>query len=116
MVECLQTYFTYGLIAQNSKNTKLRKFIASTSAEFNEWSMDSENLPIGIRLDKQIYLDNFKRDYPDFAQFKLTHKRFQIFIQKYCSYKDFKYDDGNSNGMKWFMVGEEGTEEEEVMF
>ena len=50
-----------------------------------------------------------------FAQFKLTHKRFQIFIQKYCQFKDLKYTDGNSNGMKWFIVGEEGNEEE-VMF
>ena len=116
MVECLQEYFTYGLIAQNSKNTKLRKFIASTSPEFNEWSMDSENLPMGIRLDKQIYLDNFKRDYPDFAQFKLTHKRFQIFIQKYCQFKDLKYNDGNSNGMKWFMIGEVEEEDNDLAF
>ena len=116
MVECLQTYFALGLIAQNSKNSKKRKFISATSPEFDEWTNDSENLPSGIRLDKQIYLDNFKRDYPDFAQFKLTHKRFQIWIQKYCSYKDLKYDDGNSNGMKWFTIGEVEQDSNDLAF
>ena len=116
MVECLQTYFALGLIAQNSKNSKKRKFISATSPEFDEWTNDSENLPSGLRLDKQIYLDNFKRDYPDFAQFKLTHKRFQIWIQKYCSYKDLKYDDGNSNGMKWFTIGKVEEEDNDLAF
>lgn len=104
MVECLQTYFSLGLISQNSKNTKRRKFIAGTCNEFEEFMNDNENVPCNTMNDKQVYLDNFKREYPDYAQYKLTNKRFIIWIQKWCNYKDLTFTEGNTNGLKWFTI------------
>lgn len=104
MVYCLQVYLKFGLIAQQAKNIKERKFIAETDSAFNEWANDLENLPINVRLDKTIYLENFKREYPDWKNYNLSSKRFQIWIQKYCNYKGFTYDTGKSNGLYYFII------------
>ena len=112
MVYCLQTFLKFGLIPQNAKNIKERKFIAETDSAFNEYMSDFENVPRNVRNDKQIYLDNFKREYPDWKNYGLSSKRFQIWIQKYCNYKGFKYSSDKSNGMYWFMI-EDGKKQEE---
>ena len=110
MVSCLQTYLSLGLVQQNSKNIKLRKLIASTSMEFYEFIQEiSEN----VRLNKQTTLDYFKREYPDYAQFKLTNKRFNIWVQKWCSYKGLEFNEGNTNGDKWFEINNKDKKEED---
>ena len=114
MISCLQTFLNNGLIKQNAKNLKLRKFIAETSMEFYEWAMDSDNLPLGIRNDKVVYFDNFVSEYKDFKNW-LTRKKFNIWIQKLAKFKDLEFDQNSSNGFRWFMVGEE-TETEETPF
>ena len=106
IVYCLQVYLNNGLITQNAKNLELRKFIAESSMEFYEWASDKENLPIGVRNDKVLYFDNFTNEYKDFNKW-LTRKRFNIWIKKYANYKGLKYDDGTSNGQRWFILGKE---------
>ena len=103
MVYCLQMYLGNGLVSQNAKNIKLRKFIAETGMEFFEWVSDVNNMQLNERLDKQVYFNSFTNEYKDFQKW-LTRKKFNIWVQKYASYKGFKYASGNSNGLQWFMI------------
>ena len=116
MVYCLQVYLKFGLIKQNAKNIKERKFIAETDSAFNEYVTDLENVPMNVRLDKQVYLDNFKREYPDWKNYGLSSKRFQIWMKKYANYRDYKYTSDKSNGMYWFMIEDGKNKEEEIEF
>jgi len=106
IVFCIQVYLKNGLITQTAKNLELRKFIAETSMEFNEWASEIDNLPTGVRNDKILYFDNFITEYKDFNKW-LTRKRFNIWIKKYANFKGLKYNDGTTNGQRWFMIGEE---------
>ena len=103
MLKCLQLYLKEGLVEQNAKNIRLRKFIAETSMEFYEWASDKDNLQINVRCDKTIYFDNFTSDYTDFKKW-LTKKKFNIWIQKFANFKGYEYNDGISNGMRWFLI------------
>lgn len=116
MVFCLQSYLKNGLVKQNAKNLKMRKFIAETCMEFYEWIKDAENCPIGIRNEKQQYFNKFTEEYQDFKKW-LTRKKFNIWVQKYCSFINVQYTDGNSNGERWFMIGSESdNSNEDIMF
>lgn len=118
MVYCIQAYLKNGLIKQNSKNLKLRKFIAETSMEFYEWINDSASIPFNTRNDKKEYYNIFKNEYPDFQKW-LNQRTFTIWIQKYCSFKDYEYNKGNSNGLQWFEIINENApklEEDEIEF
>jgi len=114
IISCIQIYLKEGLVKQNAKNLVLRKFIAETSMEFYEWATDLENLSIGVRNDKKLYFDNFIGEYKDFNKW-LTRKRFNIWLQKYAKYKKIDYCTGNTNGIRWFMIGEE-TEIDDTPF
>lgn len=103
MINCLQLYLKEGLIEQNAKNIKLRKFIAETSMEFYEWIEDVENFPRNKRNDKGVYFDNFTREYKDFERY-LRRNKFTIWVKKYATYKGYEYKDGNSNGLRWFEI------------
>jgi len=103
MVYCLQSYLKNGLIHQNAKNIKMRKFIAETCIEFYEWISDRQNLPFNTRNDKAIYYNNFINEYKDFQKW-LTRKKFNIWIQKYASFIDAKYFSDNTNGLQWFEI------------
>ena len=116
MVFCLQSYLKNGLVKQNAKNLKMRKFIAETCMEFYEWIKDAENCPIGIRNEKQQYFNKFTEEYQDFKKW-LTRKKFNIWVQKYCSFINVQYTDGNTNGERWFMIGSESDNtNEDIMF
>jgi VirE N-terminal domain/Primase C terminal 1 (PriCT-1) len=109
MVYCLQLYLKSGLIKQNAKNIKLRKFIAETNMDFYEWIMDPENFPINHRNDKSQYFNAFVNDNKDFEKW-LKRNRFNIWVQKYANYKDLRFEQGSSNGLKWFGIFEKGVE------
>lgn len=103
MVNCLQMYLKNGLVNQNAKNIKLRKFIAETSMEFFEWASDKSNLKLNLRNDKVTDFNNFIDEYKDFQKW-LTRKKFNIWIQKYSNYMGYEYKSGNSNGLQWYEV------------
>lgn len=103
MIHCLQLYLNNGLVAQNAKNIKLRKFIAETSMEFHEWINDEQNVNRNDFIDKTVAFNNFIEDYVDFKRW-LTRKKFNIWVQKYCSFINCEYSEGTSQGMRWFMI------------
>tara|TARA_R110000803_G_scaffold63443_5_gene124135 strand:- start:1972 stop:4320 length:2349 start_codon:yes stop_codon:yes gene_type:complete len=117
MMYCLQTYLRLGLVKQNAKNIVLRKFIAETSMELFEWAEDVDNLPLNIRNDKKGLFEAFTNEYKDFNKW-LTRKRFNIWMQKYATYKGFEFTQGSSNGFRWFEInnGVEVEDNNEVPF
>ncbi len=119
MVECLQKYLKDGLVKQNAKNIKLRKFIAETSMEFYEWIQDNDNFPINKRNDKKTYFENFIHEYQDYKLW-LKRKRFDIWVQKYATFIGSEYQTDVSNGLRWFMISNENNlneeEDEDIMF
>ncbi len=112
IVHCVQLFLKNGLVKQNAKNIKMRKFIAETSMEFNDWINDIENVPRNTRNDKKIFFDKFIEEYPDFKKW-LTRKKFNIWVQKYCSFIKCEYLSENSNGVQWFMIKTDDKELEE---
>ena len=109
MVNCLQLYLNSGLVKQNAKNIVLRKFIAETNMDFYEWIIDTENFPINFRNDKSQYFNSFVNDNKDFDKW-LKRNRFNIWIQKYANYMDYRFEQGSSNGLKWFGIFEKNIE------
>ena len=81
----------------------MRKFIAETSMEFFEFIKDIDNVPHNKMNDKKIYFDKFCDEYQDFKKW-LTRKKFNIWVQKYCNFNNFKYEYGNTNGVQWFRI------------
>ncbi len=112
MIGCIQSFLKLGLVNQNTKNLKLRKFIAETSMEFYEWVTENNSIPFNTRNDKKEYYNIFKNEYPDFQKW-LNQRTFTIWIDKYCKYTGLTYDKGNSNGLQWFMIIDETKELEE---
>ena len=103
MVNCLQLFLNNGLIKQNAKNIKMRKFIAETCMEFYDFIKDKDNVPRNERLDKKMYFDKFVDEYQDFKKW-LTRKKFNIWVQKYCSFMKYDYVSDNTNGVQWFII------------
>jgi len=108
MVRCLQLYLSEGLMPQNAKNIRMRKFIAETSMEFYEWVKDPENCPTDTRHEKQQYFEKFINEYKDYQKW-FTRKRFNIWIQKYCSFVGADFMEGNTNGSRWFAINTKGN-------
>lgn len=103
MVYCLQVYLSNGLVHQNAKNLKMRKFIIETALEFYEWIKDEENCKRNGRVEKRSAFELFTNEYPDYKKY-LTRKKFNIWIQKYCNFIGAEYLDGNSNGVRYFEI------------
>lgn len=103
MVWCLQTYMNKGLIKQNAKNIKLRKFIAETSMDFYEWMSEDGNFALDYRHDKKVCYNNFVQENKDYLNW-LKQNKFNIWVQKYANYINCKFEQGNSNGMKWYGI------------
>lgn len=111
MIHCLQLYLTNGLVKQNAKNIKLRKFIAESSMEFYEWISDEQNVPRNEYVDKTLSFNTFIEDYVDFKRW-LTRKKFNIWVQKYCSFINAEYKEGSSQGMRWYMINNNNKKED----
>lgn len=111
MVNCLQLFLKNGLVNQNAKNIKLRKFIAETSIDFYEWILDTDNFPINKRNDKAEIFLKFISDNKDFD--KLKRNTFTIWVQKYANYCELEFTQNTSNGMKWFQITDKNYKEED---
>lgn len=117
MVYCLQVYLKNGLIQQNAKNLKLRKFIAETAYEFYEWISDNENFPLNSRNFKADKFEQLINEYPDLKKW-LTRKRFNNWVRKYANFIDADFEQGNTNGLRWFKIynGEESENIDDIEF
>lgn len=100
MIYCLQLYLKTGLIHQNARNLKKRKFVASTSMEWVEYC-EEDNLKLNKRIDKKQAFNDFVDEYPDFKKW-FTQRRFTSWVQKWATYLGFEYTDGITQGMQWF--------------
>lgn len=110
MIHCVQSYLKLGLVPQNAKNIKMRKFIAETCMEFYEWIKDKDNFYLNSRNDKQQHFVKFTEEYQDFKKW-LTRKKFNIWVQKYASFMNYIFEEGNTNGSRWFMIKTSGSVE-----
>ncbi len=116
MVYCIQQYLQHGLIQQDAVNITLRKFIAETSMEFYEWIEESDNFPRNEYNNKQQKYIEFVEDYQDFKKW-LSRKRFAIWVQKYANFKGLTYNQGVSQGGRWFGLQDDNkTEDNEIPF
>ncbi len=117
IIYCLQLFLNTGLIKQNAKNIKMRKFIAETAMEFFDFVKEHDNVPRNTRNDKKIYFDKFIEEYPDFKRW-LTRKKFNIWVQKFCSFMKYEYLSDNSNGLQWFEIksDEDLDTNDDIMF
>jgi hypothetical protein len=112
MINCLQMYLKEGLVIQNAKNLKQRKFIAETAFEFSEWIKDSGNFKVNSRITKIVAFNDFIEEYQDFKKW-LTRKKFSSWVKKYADFKGYDYQDGNSNGSRWFQLTDNNTKFED---
>ena len=113
MVHCLQQYLTYGLITPSAKNLKQRKLIAQTSKDFLDWISD-DNIQFHDRINKADFFQKFTHENQDYNNKIFKRNTFNRWIQKYCIYKGYEFDQGSSNGIKWFTVVDPKTSHQEV--
>lgn len=102
MVNCLQYFLTHGLVEFPHVNLENRKLINETSSDFLEWISEENTLRFNERITKAEFFDKFKTENTDYQ--KLSQKRFTMWIQRFANFKGYVYTDGNSNGIRWFML------------
>jgi hypothetical protein len=103
MINCVQYYLQNGLIAHDFKNLDVRKFIKNTSFEFYEWTKEKDTIPLNNRNSKNEIFENFINEYNDYKKW-LTNKRFKKWLESYAEYYGYSYNDGSSNGVRWFEI------------
>lgn len=108
MIYCLQYFLENGLQKPDFKNLELRKFINETSPEFFEFVNDG-NIKINTRHIKAMVYDNLCDEYKDLKKW-LSQKKLNNWIKKYAEYKGYVFNDGNTNGQRWFQI-EENTQQ-----
>ncbi len=69
MISCLQLYLNKGLIHCNHVNLEKKKLIDSTCEEFAEYF---ESLGLNVEHNKKELLEDFKKNYDEFSELKLT--------------------------------------------
>ena len=101
MINCLQFYLENGLVKSKTNNLKLRKLINETCSEFMEF-VDDLGITLEQRLGKGDIFQVFKNEYFDLKW--ATAKMFIKWVKKWSAYHGYEYSEGNSNGVRWFMV------------
>ncbi len=105
MIEYIQFYLEYGLIEATYKNLKTRKFIKDTSYEFYEWSSEVDNIPLNIKINRVERFEEFIKQYPDMKNnWKLSHKRFSMWIESFSEYHGHEYVTGKTHGERWAVI------------
>jgi hypothetical protein len=105
VVYCVQLYLQKGLIQQEAKNIRLRKFIMETSQDFYYWISDQSNFSLNQYLDKSAIFEAFVNDYVDYKKW-LSRNKFSIWVSKYASYMGMKFHETHSGSIRYFMIGE----------
>jgi hypothetical protein len=105
MINCLQLYLAEGLVKVEFTNAKLRKFIATTNANFKDWS-DELPFQLNIRVDKKAMYEKFVSEYPDNK--KIHQRTFTKWIKSFATYKDWDFSDGTTHGFQWFLISDGG--------
>lgn len=103
MINCLQYYLENGLVKSEPKNLALRKFINDTCQEFFDYC-ESGNLTMNTRLIKSEAYKHFKDENDDLKW--LTNRLFNKWVRLLCEFKSWEYEEGNSNGARWFQIND----------
>jgi hypothetical protein len=98
MIVCVQYYLTHGLVAHESVNLDLRKFIKETCSEFVEWAT-LDNLPLRQRLDKSAMFTAFVSEYKDYER-TLSQKKFTQWMDIYGKKNGYNVTQGKSH-VRW---------------
>jgi hypothetical protein len=100
MIGCVQFYLANGLVAHESVNLDLRKFIKETSSDFVEWATE-ENLSVNQRLDKGARFAAFVSEYKDYER-TLSQRKFTQWMDIYGKQMGYKVTQGKSD-IRWIM-------------
>lgn len=96
MVECLQVFLNYGLVAGDFANIETKKLVKSTSHEFWEWCNDGA-LPPDVRHYRVDKYDAFTSEFSDYAprgKYALTKKVFARWLTAWAKFNGWKATDG----------------------
>ena len=113
IVYCVQLYLRNGLMQQEAKNIKLRKFIMETSQDFYYWISDRNNFPFGQYLDKSATFDGFVNDYVDYKKW-LNRNKFSVWVKKYASFAGYNFYETHSGSIRYFMISESDQSKKEI--
>jgi hypothetical protein len=105
IVYCVQLYLTNGLMQQDAKNIRLRKFIMETSQDFFYWISDRSNFSLNNYLEKARLFDAFVNDYVDYKKW-LSRNKFSNWVSKYANYMGYKFHETHSGSIRYFMVSD----------
>lgn len=104
IVYCVQAFFKNGLVKQNTKNLKVRKFIAETSMEFYEF-VSNGNIKLNDRIGKVESFESFLKEYEDFKKGRgLNRRTYTIWVKKWSNFKGYNYKDDITQGWQWFEI------------
>jgi len=112
MINCEQYFLQNGLVKHDFHNLEVRKFIKETSYEFYEWSQDTDNLPMGIRLDKNEYFVKFINEYQDFKKW-LSQKKFTQWLEQFGKYYNIEFEHGRTHNMRFIEFKTEKNDKKE---
>ena len=105
IVYCVQLYLTNGLMQQEAKNIRLRKFIMETSQDFFYWISDQSNFSLNNYLEKARLFDAFVNDYVDYKKW-LSRNKFSNWVSKYANYMGYKFHETHSGSIRYFMISD----------
>lgn len=104
MIQCVQFYLSNGLIRHDFTNLELKKFINKTSKEFYEFSNDSHNIELNVRVYNQKLYEDLISEYPDLKKW-LTRKRLKIWVDMLAIHKGYKIKhDRDAHGIYFELI------------
>jgi hypothetical protein len=113
IVYCVQLYLRNGLMQQEAKNIRLRKFIMETSQDFYYWMSDRNNFPFGQYIDKSATFDAFVNDYVDYKKW-LNRNKFSVWVKKYSSFAGYNFYETHSGSIRYFMINDKEEAKKEI--
>ncbi len=101
MIGCLQLYLSKGLIQYKLVNLEKKKMIDSTCEEFVEFF---ESIEIGKEFQKKNLLENFRREYEEFAEIQPV--RFSRWLKEAAKIKGIKITERKSGTDRFIKLGD----------
>ena len=96
MVGCMQLYLNRGLVQCTHVNLEKKKLIDATSEEFAEYF---EALDFSVEHNRKILMENFKKEYDDFEELKLT--KFTRWLKEAGRIKSYRVSERKSGSERF---------------
>jgi hypothetical protein len=119
MINNLMFYLDKGLVKCDAKNSKIKKLIAATNADFIEWcglidDVPNDKLKTNVLIPKQDLYSDFVNEYPDYAarsKHSISRNRFYKWLSAYGLYRYKKLPiEGRSQEGRWIKFIDEEAE------